>query len=391
MQNDAEQEPAPSPAPAPKGLRTAGIVAAVVAVAVVGLGTVSRMHDGAEAQQWSDARSIPVVHLIPVQHGAASDALTLPATMQAWNAAKLYARVGGYLKTWYRDIGADVGAGTPLGTIDTPELDQQIAQARAALASAVANANLAKSTAARWNDLLASNSVSQQEADEKNGNLAARRAGVEAAQADLGRLVALKGFATVRAPFAGVVTVRGADIGDLVGPGATSQQPLFAVADVRRIRIYVNVPQSYSAAMRPGLSATLTVPDYPGRSFNALVTAASGAIDPQSGTQQVQLVADNPGELLKPGGYAQVRFDVPAQGGTVQIPSSALVFRAAGTEVALVDATGHVRLRHVAIGRDLGQTVEITSGLSPTDRIVDNPPDSISTGELVRVQGAGRG
>lgn len=370
---------------APRGLKLAGIVAAVAAVGIVAAGVISRSSDAHEAQSWSDARSVPTVHLIGVKASAASDGLTLPGTMEAWNAARLYARVGGYVKDWYKDIGADVASGTPLGSIETPELDQQIVQARASLASARANASLAKSTAARWNDLLQSASVSKQEADEKNGDLAAKIAAVQGAQADLDRLLAQKAYATVRAPFAGVVTARNADIGDLVGPGASSQQPMFAVADVHRIRLYVSVPQTYSAAMRAGLEATLTVPDYPGRTFDAHVVGTSGAINPQTGTLQVQLVAANPGEVLKPGGYAQVKFDVPAQAGTVTIPSSALVFRAAGTQVAMVGPGDRVHMQPVRLGRDLGGTVEVVSGVGRDARIVDNPPDSISQGELVRV------
>jgi RND family efflux transporter MFP subunit len=373
---------------APKGLKVAGIAATMVAVAVVAIGVMTRSSDAHEAQGWSDARSIPTVHLVAVKPSATSDALTLPGTMEAWIAARLYARVGGYVKDWSKDIGADVAAGTPLGTIDTPELDQQIAQARADLASARANAGLAKSTAARWNDLLSSASVSKQEADEKNGDLAAKNAAVQGAEASLGRLLALKGFATVRAPFAGVVTLRNADIGDLVGPGASSQQPLFAVADVHRIRLYVSVPQSYSAAMKPGLAATLIVPDYPGRSFDAHVIGTSGAINSQTGTLQVQLVADNPDEVLKPGGYAQVRFDVPGRAGTVQIPSSSLVFRSAGTQVAMIGPDDHVRMQRIRLGRDLGGSVEVTAGLDADARIVDNPPDSLADGELVRVDAA---
>lgn len=387
MQNEAVSH---APA-APRGLKIAGVVAAVVAAGVVVAGVVSRSSEAHEAQHWSDARSVPTVHLVAVKASAASDGLTLPGTMEAWNAARLYARVGGYVKAWYKDIGADVPAGTPLGSIETPELDQQIAQARAALASARANAALARSTAARWNDLLASASVSRQEADEKNGDLAARNADVQGAEANLNRLLAQKAYATVRAPFAGVVTARNADIGDLVGPGASNQQPMFAVADVHRIRLYVNVPQAYSAAMRPGLGATLSVPDYPGRSFDAHVIGTSGAIDSRTGTLQVQLVADNPGEVLKPGGYAQVKFAVPGQAGTVTIPSSTLVFRAAGTQVAMVGPGDRIRLQPVTLGRDLGGTVEVVSGLSSAARIVDNPPDSIAPGELVRVGEGGRG
>ncbi|UAK25955.1 efflux RND transporter periplasmic adaptor subunit [Sphingomonas nostoxanthinifaciens] len=370
---------------APKGLKTAGIVAVVVAIGVVAAGTVARHHDADQAQDWSDARSIPTVHLIPVKAAPDSTALSLPGTMQAWNGAHLYARVGGYLKAWYKDIGAKVGTGAVLGVIDTPELDQQIVQARAAVTRAKADAALARSTAARWNDLLSTNSVSHQEADEKNGALAARNAAVQAAEADLGRFVAMKSFATLRAPFAGTVTARVADIGDLVGPGATNQQPLFSIADVHRVRIYVSVPQAYSASMKQGLGATVTVPDYPGRSWKGQVIGSSGAINGQTGTFQVQLVTDNPGEALKPGGYALVRFDVPDRAGGATIPSSTLIFRAQGTQVATVRPDGHVHLLSIAVGRDLGGTVEIDDGLKAGMQIVDNPPDSIAEGELVRV------
>ncbi|CAN5248437.1 efflux RND transporter periplasmic adaptor subunit [soil metagenome] len=375
---------------APKSLKIAGAVAAVIAVGVVVAGSVTRAEDNSAAKSWSDARAIPTVHLVPVTPSSASDALTLPGTMQAWNNARLFARVGGYLRGWYKDIGAEVDSGTVLGAIDTPELDQQIVQARAALASARANAGLARSTAERWNDLLSTSSVSKQEADEKNGDLLAKNAGVQGAEANLQRLLAQKAFATVRAPFAGVVTTRAADIGDLVGPGATSQQPLFSVADIRRIRIYVNVPQAYSASMTPGLQAKLTVPDYPDRTFVAQVIGNSAAINPQSGTFQVQLAVDNPGEALKPGGYAQVAFSVKGQAGTVQIPSSALLFRSQGTQVAMVDAGAHVRLQKVTVGRDLGGTVEITSGLKPSDKVIDSPPDSLTQGELIRIGGNAR-
>ena len=381
-----QSETLPPPANPPRGLKAAGIVAALVAVGVVAAGALTRSHDTGEAQHWSDARSIPVVHLVPVKAETAAGALTLPGTMAAWNAAKLYARVAGYLGSWRVDIGAPVTAGEPLASVDTPELDQQIVQARADLASARAHAGLAKSTAARWNDLLSTKSVSQQEDDEKNGELAVRNAAVGGAEANLGRLMALKGFATVRSPFAGVVTARNAEIGDLVGPGSGAAQPIFQIADLGRIRIYVNVPQNYSAAIHPGETATLTVPDYPDRTFTAQVVGTSGAINQQSGAFQVQLVLANPSQALKPGGYAQVSFDTVAGAGTVQIPSSTLIFRAAGTQVATVGSDGHVHLRRITVGRDLGQSVEVTAGLKSGDRIVDNPPDSISEGELVRVQ-----
>lgn len=377
---------------APRGLKKAGVVAAIAAVAVVAIGTYSRYHEVQAATTWSATASIPTVHLVPVAGADKTGALDLPGTMQAWTAAKLYARVGGYVKGWYRDIGAIVPSGTALGTIDTPELDQQIAEARADLNSARAHAALARSTAARWNDLLTTASVSKQEADEKNGDVAVRDAAVKSAAAALARLEALKGFAVVRAPFAGVVTARNADIGDLVGPGASGQQqPLFAVADVHRVRVYVSVPQAYSASMVPGLAATLTLPDYPGRTFPAQVIGNSNAINSQTGAFEVQLAADNPGNALKPGGFAQVRFDMPGQAGVVSVPSSVLLFRAQGTQVATVDPHGHVELRKVTIGRDLGPTVEVRAGLAAGERVVDNPPDSLAQGQLVRVVGSARG
>ncbi|WP_363181988.1 efflux RND transporter periplasmic adaptor subunit [Sphingomonas quercus] len=361
-----------------------------MAVTIVATGGISRAHDRDAAQRWSDARAVPTVQLVAVDGAGAADALTLPGTLQAWNAAKLYARVNGYMKSWSRDIGDRVPAGAALGLIDTPELDQQIAQARADLASAKAGAELAQSTADRWNDLLSTASVSRQEADEKNGALAARRAAVLAAEANLGRLLAMKSFATLRAPFAGTVTLRSVDIGDLVGTGS-GQQPLFAVADTRKVRVYVNVPQGYAAEMKPGLTAELSLPDYPGRRFPARLIGNSGAIDGRTGAFQVQLAADNADGALKPGGYAQVRFDVRDGGDAVRVPASALLFRAEGTQVALVDADGRVRLRPVTIGRDLGQSVIIAAGLTARDKVVDNPPDSLAEGEKVRLLGPARG
>ncbi len=381
--------PAPSP-PRPKGLVTAGIVAALVAVGVVAWGALGREHEVKQVQAWSNATAVPDVRLIAADAGDASHALTLPGTLAAFDSAKLYARTSGYLKAWYRDIGARVGAGTPLGLIDTPELDQQIAQARADLASARANQALAKTTADRWSKLLQTNSVSRQESDEKSGDYAVKSAAVQASEANVGRLLATKRFAVVTAPFAGVVTARNADIGDLVTAGA-SEQPLFSVADVRKIRVYVNVPQNYTAMLKPGLVAHLSVPEYPGRTFPARVIGTSGAISGQTGTLLVQLMADNPDGALKPGGYAQVSLDVPAQSGAIRLASSALIFRNQGTQVATVDGEGRARLHGITVGRDLGQTVEVTSGLAPHQRVVDNPPDSLADGEKVRVVDAARG
>ena len=377
--------PESSRPPRPRGLLTAGVVAAIAAGGIVAFGVSGRDHEVAVAQDWSNARAIPAVHLTMATAGGASNALTLPGTLQAFTSAKLYARVGGYLKAWYKDIGSKVATGTPLGLIDTPELDEQIIQARADLASARAYRSLSETTAKRWAKLLETTSVSRQEADEKAGDFAVKSALVNAQQANLNRLLATKRFATITAPVAGVVTARNADIGDLVNAGTGAAEPLFTVADVRRIRVYVNVPQNYTAVLKPGLTATLTLPDYPGRSFPATVVATSGAISAQSGTLLVQLMAANPDGALKPGGYAEVGLGVPAQAAAVQIASTALIFRDQGSQVATVDAGGRVHLHKITIGRDLGPRVEVASGLTAGQRVVDNPPDSLADGELVRI------
>lgn len=389
MQSDAVAA-ADTPRSTPR-LKLVGIVAAIIAVLLVVTGIVSRLWNAHEAQSMSDLRAVPTVHMVPVKPSAASDGLVLPGTMQAWNAAKLYPRVNGYIKSWVRDIGDVVRAGEVLGTIDTPELDQQIAQARADLASATASANLARSTARRWNNLLTTESVSKQEADEKNNDLATKAAAVEAGRANLGRLVAQKEFSVLRAPFAGTVTLRNAEIGDLVGPGTSNQQPVFAVADTHKIRIYVSVPQAYSAVVRRGLAATLSLPDYPGRTFTATVIGISNAIGAQTGTFQVQLITDNPASLLKPGGYAQVDFHVDGRAGTSVVPSSALIFHAQGTFVATVRPDSGVQMIPVKLGRDFGGSVEVLSGLPAGTQIVDNPPDSLAEGERVHIAGPEHG
>ena len=376
----------PENPPRPRGLAKAGLVLGGAAAVVVVIGLVARSHQDVSTQQWSDGQAVPTVHLIAATSGGKANTLVLPGTLAAWNEAKIFARVPGYVRGWYRDIGAHVGAGTPLGVIDTPELDQQIIQARAALDRARAEEMLARTTAARWKDLLASASVARQEADVKSADAVTHAAASREARANLGRLLAMKAYATLRSPFAGEVTMRNADIGDLVGPGTPAQTPLFIMADEHRMRIYVNVPQQYSAAMHAGLSAGLTVPEAPSRLFHAQLIAASGAIDSRSGALQVQLVTDNADGALKTGGYAQVRFELPNAGGQVTLPASALVLRAAGTQVATVTSESRVHLLRVTIGRDLGGTVEIASGLPPATRVIDNPPDSISDGERVHVE-----
>jgi RND family efflux transporter MFP subunit len=377
--------------PPPRGLGRAGLIVAALVVLVLAGGIYVRSQDGHAAQVTSDREARPNVRLITPVTSAKANELVLPGTMQAWFTAHIYARVGGYVRVWNKDIGADVGKDAALAEIDTPELDQQIIQARASLDRARAEVALARSTAARWNDLLKSKAVSVQETDEKNADAKTHAAGVEEASAALGRLLAMKSYGTVRAPFAGIVTQRNVDIGDLVGPGATTQTPMFAMADERRIRTYVNVPQQYSAVMHSGLTATLILPDYPDLTFAATLTDQSFAIDPHSGSLQVQLETDNPGLKLKPGGYAQVHFALPGAGQRLIVPSGALVLREHGSQVATVTPAGRVHLIPVVVGRDLGGRVEINSGITPGTQIIANPPDSISEGQAVQVDtGAGR-
>ena len=380
-------EPLDSP---PPGLRRGGLLTAAAAGLVIIAGIGWRTWHGAEAQHWSDAQATPTVRVVTPKPAAAHQELALPGTLAAWNTARIFARVPGYIRAWYHDIGAAVRTGDALGEIDTPELDQQIIQARATLARAHAEAGLARSTAARWSDLLKSASVSQQDADEKAAGAVTRQAAVREAEAALGRLLAMKALAVVRAPFAGVVTARNTDIGDLVGPGATAPQPMFTIADETQIRAYVNVPQQYAALMRPGLTAQLTVPDWPGRVFPARLVGASGAINSQSGTLQVQLATANGDSALRSGGYAQVRFTLPGDGAALTIPASALILRGTGTRVATVDGSGRARLLPVSIGHDLGNAVEIVAGLTKDSRVIDNPPDSLVDGTVVKVADARR-
>lgn len=377
----------PTTSDAPRGLKLGALLLVGVAGVTIAVGLVSRSHEATSAQTWANQQAVPSVHLIVPKPAGTSNELVLPGNTLAWDTAHIYARVSGYVRAWYKDIGATVGNGTPLGAVDTPELDQEINEARANLVQVKAEAALAKTTAARWNDLLATNSVSHQEADEKNANLASQNAAVGKAEASLGRLLAMKSYATVRAPFAGVVTQRNADIGDLVGPGATNAQPMFSLADESRMRVYVQVPQNYAAQMQKGLTATLDVPGYPGKTFTARLTDQANAVNSQTGSMQVQLVTENPGLLLKAGGYAQVHFKLPVPGGRMSVPDSALILRGGGTHVGTVDANGHVHLIPVIVGHDDGTNVEVSAGLTPGTPIIDNPPDSIIEGEQVHVEG----
>jgi RND family efflux transporter MFP subunit len=373
-----------------RSLRTVAIAGALLAVGVAGAGIATRSRDEHRLATWTAAQSTPAVTVLHPAVAAAQGALALPAALQALNSAPIFARTSGYVRRWYVDIGDTVRAGQVLAVLDAPEVDQQLAAARANLQTAQANRQLAASTATRWRAMLAEDAVSKQETDEKIGDLAAKTALAEAARADVSRLRFTQGFTRLVAPFAGVVTSRATDMGALVTAGTAGSTPLFTVADVSRIRAYVRVPQSYSAQVRRGQHVTLTLPEYPGRTFDAALTRTADAVDPASGTVLVELQAANPDRALKPGAYAQARFPLASGTNALALPASALIIGRKGTQVAVVGTDGKAYLRTITIGQDRGAAVEVSAGLARADRVIDNPPDSLADGDAVRVTGTAK-
>jgi len=369
----------------PPRLKAVGIGGTVVAVLAVILGLAIRYHEHHELVQWTDAQLIPSVRLAPSLDPAKEHTITLPGHLEAWYSAPIHARVSGYLKAWYKDIGDKVKAGDVLATIDTPELDQQLEQAKAVLVKAQADANLANITSRRWQHLLSSDSVSKQEADEKSGEAEAAQATVLAAKADVDRLEALEAFKKIVAPFDGTVTARRTDVGDLITANNESGPELFTVADTSRMRLYVPVPEVNADGIKPGMKVTLSVPELPGRTFQATLLGSSDAINQNSGSLLAQFVADNSDGALKPGDYADVQLDLPVNPNMVSVPASALIFRAHGAQVAVLGPDGRAHLHDVHIAVDLGTTLQIDQGLKPTDQVIENPPDSLMNGDKVRV------
>lgn len=358
--------------------------AGLVIAALVGGGLVSRGMAEREQAAIAAENALPTVSLVQPRASEGGE-IVLPGSLDPYNRAAINARVSGYVREWRADIGDRVRRGQTLAILDAPEIDQQLAQAQAAYQTAAADRGLAETTAARWANLLEKDAVSRQEADERQGQFAAADARARAAQAEVGRLRALTGFTRLTAPFDGVVTSRSAQLGALVQTGAPGVEPLFTVADVSRLRLYVRVPQALSGRLVRGTQATFTVPDRPGEVFEATLSRLAEAVDSQSGAMLVEFLVDNGDRRLRPGGYAEVRVSVPGGAETVQVPASALILGSDGARVAVVDGQGQVALRQVAVGRDQGATIEIISGLRPTDRIVQTPPDALATGDRVRV------
>jgi RND family efflux transporter MFP subunit len=365
------------------------VAAAIGAGAIVAVGLATR-HSQAEALQSAAAdNAVRSVNLVAWKD-APNAPLELPARIEAWSRASIYARVSGYVGRWNVDIGAPVKSGQVLAVIETPDLDQDLRQAQAQLAVARTALGLAESTAKRWQSLVAQNAVSKQEADEKQNDFVSKQANVQALTANVEREQALKRYTRLVAPFDGVVTARNIDVGALVnsGAGGASGSELFVVSDLRKLRVYVQVPQRQVALIHPGSSAVLNVPERPGRAYKATVQSLAQAINAGTGTMLVQLAVDNAGGELLPGAYANVRFDLPAARDAVLVPPGALILGKNGTRVATVDAANRVHIKSVTIARDLGNAIQL-DGVTRADRIIDSPPDGIGDGDQVRVAKAG--
>jgi RND family efflux transporter MFP subunit len=375
----------PAPALSGRSLRVAGTAFAVIVLIVVIAGIAMRTSDAARLRDRAEAQSVPSVLVIAPGNAGAAARLELPGRLEAYYRAPIYARVNGYLKNWKVDIGTPVKNGQLLAEIETPDLDQQLLQAKADLATAQANAALAETTSKRWQALLASDSVARQEADEKSGDYAAKQAMVNAAQANVNRYAAMKNFTRIVAPFDGIVTARSTDIGALINSGSGAGPELFVVSVTKKLRVYVNVPQNYAAMIKLGTRARMSVPERPGKYFDATVEYSSQAVNVASGSMLIQLAVDNAKGELMPGEFANVSLELPRNAQVLNIPPSALIFDKAGTRVAVVGPDSKVILKPVIIARDLGPTIEIASGIAAGDRVIESPPDGIANGDLVQV------
>jgi RND family efflux transporter MFP subunit len=368
--------------------RAVMLVLIVVVVALVVIwGISSRRQANAQLSQETHDLSIPTVSVIHPKLGAPQQEIVIPGDMQPYADAPIFARTSGYLKKWYADIGANVKAGELLAEIDSPEVDQQLQQARADLSTAQANMNLAEITAGRYKDLLKTDSVAQQDVDNATGNYDARRTTVESAQANVKRLQDTQAFEKVYAPFDGVITARNTDIGQLIDSGSSggTSRELFHMAAVNPLRVYVNVPQLNSPEIRPGLHADLVLTEFPGRRFQGTVVRSSGAIDNTSRTLLTEVDVDNSARLLRPGGYVEVHLKLPSPVNTFTLPVNATIFKSAGLQVAIVKNGKTISLIPVTPGRDFGTEIEIVAGLKGDEWVVLNPSDSLTEGAVVRV------
>jgi RND family efflux transporter MFP subunit len=371
----------------PGRLVIVGAVVAAAAVAAVVHGISARARTETQLATWTNAQAVPTVVVVQPEANTLPRNITLPGTIQAFFTAPIYARVPGYVKSWNSDIGAKVAKGQELAEIDAPDLDQQLAQMQANLASAAAADQLAAITAVRWHQLLGYQTVSQQAENEKVSDALSKHAAMQAVQANLGQLEAMEKFKHIVAPFDGIVTARHTDIGDLVNAGS-SGTALFQISDVSKVRIYVEVPQAFASELRAGLQASLSIPQYPDRTFDATLVSTANSFSEASRTVMVQLQADNPSNKLWPGAFTEVSFHLPADADVLRVPSTALVFSPHGAQIAVLGTDDKVAFKTVKLGRNLGNDAEVLAGLSLTDRVIDSPPEWLSEGDLVRLAAA---
>ena len=382
----------------PRRVLLVGCAIGAAAIALAAFGIADRAKSRQELTSWTDEQAIPTVRLVEPQRGPSEAQLVLPGNVNAFYTGSIYARASGYVTAWYKDIGAHVKKGETLAVIAAPDLDQQLAQAKAqlvqlkaAVQQAQANEDLGRVTDQRTSRLVAQGWTSEQQGDTDRLTLASRtaalevaRANVEAQQAAVGRLEELTQFEQIKAPFDGIVTARSVDIGDLVNAGGKSGKPLFQVSDIHEMRVYVNVPQAYLSDMKPGLEAGLELPGVD-KTFPAKLVSTSNAIAENSRTALVELQAANPDGQLWPGAFTEVHFHIPSDPDTLRIPATALVFGPHGMSVAVVNDEDKVELKKVRLGRNLGDSVEIRSGLTIADRLIDSPKETIESGDAVRI------
>jgi RND family efflux transporter MFP subunit len=362
-----------------------GVVAVAGALTLVVTGIRAREDTNAKLKEWTDDQAAPAVAVAYPDPGALTASLDLPGRLEAYYRAPIFARVNGYVKSWNADIGAKVKAGDVIAEIDAPDLDQQLLQARADLANQQASAKLSEVTLARRKTLIASNFVSMQEIDERTADLSNKNAAVNSSQANVERLEALAGYKKITVPFDGIVTARNTDVGALINAGGGSGPPMFIISDIKKLRVYVNVPQNYVPSVKIGAKAKIAVPEYPTRTFEATVEASAQSVDVTSGTTQMQLGLDNSAGELMPGGFANVKLVLQREGVPLHIPASALIFDQKGLRVATVTSDNKILFKPVTIARDLGREIELAGGVTVEDRVISTPPDGIVDGDAVRV------
>jgi RND family efflux transporter MFP subunit len=368
-------------------LRLPGILFLIVVVGVVVFGVLTRSAQGSRLKDLTEAQAVPNVAVIVPSRVENQTGFDLPGRLEAFTQAPIYARVPGYLKSWKHDIGSRVKAGELLAEIDTPDIDQQLMQSRAALAAAQANAKLSEITAKRWQSLSETDAVSKQDVDQRTFTYDANVSQVKAAQANVDQLVAQEGFKRLTAPFDGVVTARQTDIGQLINVGSAGGAQLFVVSETAKLRVYVNVPQNYVPNVPAGTKALIRVPEHPDKTYHGTVEASAGSVVASSGTTLMQIIVENASGDLMPGSYASIHLEAPTTANAMSVPSSALIFDAKGLSIATVDANNKVQLKAVTLNRDLGAVIEIATGLLANDQVIQNPPDGIANGDVVHVIG----